>query len=159
MACPRPTPTALRLLKGDTSKGKDPIPKDDPSLRMKAEVPPMPQNLLRDRVARDEWKRITKLLKGCGILTRVDVRILQLYCDTFSIYREAIKDYSKNGPTIYTSYGNPIQNPAAGVMHKARADMLKYLQELGMTPSARTRVHALPEDQDELSLFCDGGSA
>ena len=78
MANPHPTPTALRILTGDTSKGKNPINRNDPSLRMKAEIPPRPQNL-RDREARNEWDRTTKLLEDAGIITRIDVKVLLLY--------------------------------------------------------------------------------
>lgn len=153
MANPRPTPTRLRLLTGDTSKGKNPIPKKDPSLRLKAEIPSMP-GTLRDRVARDEWKRVTELLKGAGVLTRVDQRVLMLYADAFSVYREAMVDIKANGLTYTSDKGNRLANPMTHVLQTARKDMLRYLQELGMTPAARVRVEALDDaEQDELGDF------
>ena len=94
------------------------------------------------------------MLGGAGILTRLDQRALLVYCNTWSYYREAEKKLSKEGMTLYSHNGSPIQNPSATVMHTARKDLMKLLAEFGMTPSSRTRVHALvEEDKDELSLF------
>ncbi len=80
-------PTVLRLLKGDTTKGKHPINTKDPSLKMGAQIPTMPGNL-RDKEARNEFTRLTKLLDGAGILCRIDQKSLQIWCDTWSLYRE-----------------------------------------------------------------------
>jgi len=71
---------------------------------MKAEIPPRPGNL-RDKEARNEWDRVTKLLSGAGILTRIDQRSLLLYCNTWSYYREAEKKINKEGFTLTTHNG------------------------------------------------------
>jgi P27 family predicted phage terminase small subunit len=43
---------------------------------------------------------------------------------------------------ITTDKGNKIQNPLVGIARRAQADMVRYASEFGMTPSARSRVHA-----------------
>ena len=151
---PPPTPTKLRLLKGDTSKGNKPIPKNDPSLHLKAEIPAMPSSL-RDRRAREEYKHMSAMLKGAGILSRIDQRVLMLYCDSFSVYREAMEDIKKNGLCYYSDKGNRLANPMTHTMQAARHDMLRYLQEMGCTPAARVRVQWIGEDEkkDDFSVF------
>ena len=144
-------PTVLRLLKGDTTKGKNPINKNDPSLFMQAEIPQRPGNL-RDKEARNEWDRVTKLLDGARILTSVDQKILLIYCNTWSVYREAEKNIVKNGFYETLDNGYPAQNPAVSVMHTARKDLIRLLVELGMTPAARTRIHVLPEAERKMGL-------
>ncbi len=115
----------------------------------------MPGNL-RDKEAREEWKRITELLDGVGIITRVDVKCLLLWCNTWSQYRESDKALVKNGVIMLTNNGSPIQSPHVNIVNNCRATMLKLLAEMGLTPSSRTKVHALPvEMKDKASLFLD----
>lgn len=44
------------------------------------------------------------------------------------------------GLVIRTKNGNLIQNPIVGIANKAWAETVRYAIELGMTPSARTRL-------------------
>jgi P27 family predicted phage terminase small subunit len=43
---------------------------------------------------------------------------------------------------VKTANGTAVQNPLIGIANKAAADMVRYASEFGMTPSARSRVHA-----------------
>ncbi len=152
----RPQPTKLKIMRGNPGQRK--LNERDPSLGMKSEIPPRPGNL-SCKEARNEWDRITALMKGTGILSRVDKNILALYCDTWATYREASKMVQREGYTITYSTGSVAQNPAVGVLHKARGDLIKLLQELGLTPSARSKVIGLPEEhpQESLESFLDVG--
>ncbi len=156
MANPRPTPTRLKILNGNPGQRK--INKKDPSLRMRSAIPAKPQ-LLRDKRAKDEWTRITDMLRGAGIITEVDQKILLMYCNTFSLYREAELDIIKNG--MYTTYDSgPKTNPAVTILHKTRTDIIRMLIEMGLTPSARSRIIALDEGdnpKESLESFLDVG--
>lgn len=50
----------------------------------------------------------------------------------------------------YTTNGNLIQHPLVGISRRATADMLRFAEQFGMTPSARSRIDtekaALDED-------------
>ena len=59
----------------------------------------------------------------------------------------AEKDQLTGGLMIKTSNGNAIQNPLVGTANKAAADMMRYAAEFGMTPSARSRLAALPPEE------------
>lgn len=150
MATPRPTPTALRVLRGDTSKGKNPIPKHEP--RLPPEVPQPPKSL-RDKVARDEWRRVSRVLLDMGVLTRADGNALALFCDCYSLYVEAMAAVARVGLTVTYPSGVVAQNPAVSVAQKARMDMLRFLCEFGLTPASRTRISVLPEERDGLEEF------
>lgn len=56
---------------------------------------------------------------------------------------------------IKTTSGNAIQNPLAGIANKAKAEMVRYAAEFGMTLSARSRVTAMPDENkaDPLAEF------
>lgn len=61
------------------------------------------------------------------------------------------------GLMIKTSNGNAMENPLVGTAHKATADMMRYAAELGMTPSAGTRIAAetQTESNDPADRFFD----
>lgn len=60
-----------------------------------------------------------------------------------------------DGLLAYTTNGNLVQNPLLGISNKARGDMLRFAAELGMTPSARTRLDVKPlsDQPTETSRF------
>jgi len=53
-----------------------------------------------------------------------------------------------DGLLAYTTNGNLVQNPLLGIANKARADVLRFAAELGMTPSARTRLDVKPLSEE-----------
>ena len=61
----------------------------------------------------------------------------------------AAKDELNAALMIKTTSGNAIQNPLVGIANKAKADMVRYAAEFGMTPSARSRVTATPDDKKQ----------
>ena len=100
--------------------------------------------------------RVAVELHRIGLLTGVDRAALAAYCQAFGQWveaRRAIREMAKANPstaglTIRTSNGNVIQNPLVGIANRAAADMVKYAVEFGMTPSARSRVQATSDDED-----------
>ena len=65
----------------------------------------------------------------------------------------ADKDQLTGSLMIKTSNGNAIQNPLVGAANKAAADMMRYVAEFGMMPSARTRIETQASDQNAVPLF------
>lgn len=61
----------------------------------------------------------------------------------------AAKDGGTAALLIKTKDGNAIQNPLVGIANKARADVVRFSAEFGMTPSARSRVTATPDDNEK----------
>ena len=142
---PKPKPTRLKILAGNP--GKRPLNKQEPKPPA-GKLPVAPPHL--NRIAKKEWRRLAKDLHSCGVLTQVDTAVLGAYCQAYSrwvqaedaIAEMAKRDQLTNGLMIKTTNGNAIQNPLVGTSNKSANDMVRYAAELGMTPSARSRVTA-----------------
>jgi P27 family predicted phage terminase small subunit len=148
----KPTPTALKLIKGNP--GRRPLPKREPKPRRG--IPPCPEQL--DARARAEWERITPELYAAGILTTIDGAVLAAYCTAYSRYMDAEdaldrmreRDRLNHALMIKTKNDNAIQNPLVGVSNRAMMLMLRFAAEFGMTPAARAHIiEALDSDGNE----------
>ena len=137
----KPKPTALKIISGNPGKRKlpDAEPKFSPS------QPDAPLFLNSD--ANAEWDRLSLLLYDSGVLTDVDRSALAAYCQAYGLWAQAEREIAKlqeisvlNGLILKTKDGNYIQQPLLGIANKARADMVRYASEFGMTPSSRTRI-------------------
>lgn len=147
----KPKPTHLKLVTGNPGKRK--LNANEPKLDASL---PMPPTHLSDE-AKVEWGRVSEDLCACGILTKVDRAVLAAYCQAYGrwVIAERVlaemgkRDELTGGLMIRTLNGNAIQNPIVGSANKAMADMVRYAVELGMTPSARSRVSATPRDDQK----------
>lgn len=148
----KPLPSHLKVIQGN--RGKRPIKAEaiqvEPSL-------PMPPPHLCDE-AKVEWGRVAPMLFNLRILSDADVAALTAYCQAWATFKQATEalnlmaqsDKVTKGLLIKTTNGNAIQNPLLGIANKAAADLVRYAAEFGMTPSARARIHAGKEaDQNE----------
>jgi P27 family predicted phage terminase small subunit len=142
----KPKPIALRKVMGNPGKRALPTAEAQfiPSL------PSPPPHLSDD--AKVEWGRASDELYKVGLLTSADRSVFGAYCQAYgrwaqserTIIEMGKKDLLTGGLMIKTSNGNAIQNPLVGIANKAMADMVRYATELGMTPSARSRITAAP---------------
>jgi P27 family predicted phage terminase small subunit len=102
--------------------------------------------------AREEWGRVATDLHAVGLLTKIDRAILAEYCVSYGrwviaeriIAADAVRDPAGAGLLATTSNGTKVQSPAVGIARRAMHDVARYATELGMTPSARSRVTAVP---------------
>ena len=144
----KPKPTALKLVTGNP--GKRPLPKAEAVIALSEPTPPA---FLCDD-AKVEWGRVCSVLYAAGLMTELDRAALGAYAAAYgrwaqaerALNRMAAKDELNAALMIKTTSGNAIQNPLVGIANKAKADMVRYAFEFGMTPSARSRVTATPED-------------
>ncbi len=133
---PRPTPTATLKLRGSWRGSTRPAePRPQPSR------PTCPAWLSRD--AKLEWKRVAPQLHRLGLLTQLDRAALVIYCESWSEWIEAKSAISKSGLVIAGPHG-PRRNPYVFIAARAAEQLLRWSAELGMTPSARSRVTATP---------------
>jgi P27 family predicted phage terminase small subunit len=140
----KPTPTTLRLVKGNP--GRRPVNDGEPNVHSGIPSPPAELN----EYARTEWKRVARHLRHSGLLSPIDRAALAAYCQSYGVWRQAEQalarmaaaDPTTQGLLIRTSNGNAVQNPLLGIANKARSDMVRFAAEFGMTPSARSRVTA-----------------
>jgi P27 family predicted phage terminase small subunit len=139
-----PKPNYLKALAGNPGgrplSGTTPTPQQG--------IPKCPSHL--DKVARTEWRRISRELQQLGLLTLVDRAALAGYCQSWSRWVKAEKTIAAEGMTFVTSTGYIAQHPAVGISNTALKMMQSFLQEFGMTPASRARATSSPkEDGDD----------
>jgi P27 family predicted phage terminase small subunit len=132
---PRPEPTRIRLLKNNPSK-KAPNA-EEPLVESLHELPPPPE---MTGVALKTWHTLTAELSDLGMLTRIDAHLLTMYCETWADIDQYQKKIREFGHIIKAPSGYPMQSPFVNMLSKARGHILRMQAELGMTPSARSRV-------------------
>lgn len=146
MAGRRPTPTALKLVKGNP--GKRAANKREP--KPKREIPSCPAHL--DDSGKVAWGRMSVLLDRMGVLTEADSFALERLCDCYTDILECRKLVERDGRTYTTlSEGGVLikTNPAVTQLRAADAQFKSYLIEFGLTPAARSKVSAEPPDDQK----------
>lgn len=147
----KPTPSALKLVKGNP--GKRAMNKAEAQVALAQPTPPA---FLCDD-AKVEWGRVVDKLYSAGLMTDLDRAVLAAYCQSYGVWAQAERalarmaeaDPQTNALMVKTTNGNTVQNPLLGTANKAKADMVRYALEFGMSPSARSRVNAKPDDHEK----------
>lgn len=150
---PKPQPTKLRLLKGNP--GKRPLNADEPQPLVVKDLPP-PAMLEGEALAK--WQTVTAELSDLGMLTATDMDLLTVYCETWADWvdcKQKVRTTSKLLKTAKSDY--PYINPYVTMETKARLHLIKMQAELGLTPSARSRVKVIGggRQKSRLDRFLD----
>ena len=150
----KPKPTALKLLEGNPGHRKlnefEPKPPDN--------IPECPEWLEED--AKQEWNRLGKMLGEMGILTEVDMTAFAGYCQAYARWKEAEEYLSENGATFTAPSGYIQQVPQVSIAQTNLKMMLKFCEQFGLTPSARSRITSCrqtEESTDEMEQLLRGG--
>jgi P27 family predicted phage terminase small subunit len=146
----KPEPTALRRLRGNP--GKRPLPAGEP--KPASDLPEPPAFL--GTIALEEWHRVVYEMHRIGVLTGVDQTVLAAYCAVYERWVTAEKGITTL--TIIGAMGSLITHPNITIAHKALDTMYKYMQDLGLTPSARVKLATgVPTEGDTLDQFITAG--
>lgn len=125
---PAPTPTALKILKGNPGRRPLNTREAAPELGM----PAMPARLRPE--AQVVWKELAPILMACGLLTKADGRAFALVCDALADYDED-RGAGKRGDTSFTK-------------------LRQMLPEFGLTPASRSRIKVdLPQAKSKVDEF------
>lgn len=146
---PRPKkPVKILELTGNRGKRKlrkEPTPKIDL---------PQPPNYL-DAKAIEEWFRVVPELKELGLLTKLDVTSLAVYCQACSNFQQATELINNNG--IMVRYENKISgvNPAMKIIESSTKQIRAFCNEFGFTPASRVKLGTdkKGDDDKEKSYF------
>ena len=159
----KPKPTALKLLTGNPGGRKL-----NPNEAKPDHAQPAPPDFLNEH-AKVEWERVVGTLYRAGLMTELDRGVLAAYCQSYGRWVQAERALAQMAEaqsdagqvlTIVTHNGTAMQNPLIGIANKAKADMVRFALEFGMTPSARSRVTASPlEEVDDLTSEFFGSPA
>lgn len=144
----KPLPTNVKVLRGTLRKHR--ANAQEPKAR--PGIPGCPTEL--SPIAKREWKRVAKQLSAMGLLTTIDRAALALYCDAYGRWLEAITALRQYGVVIKSPNGYPIQSPYVAIANKCGEQVRLLLAEFGMSPAARTRVHAeVTLEDDPMAAF------
>ena len=98
-------------------------------------------------------------LIGMGVITNADIDTIARYCTMHEQYVKYL-DQVRRGLDVLVIRDDKGKvkymqsTPAATMMTKLAASMLRIEQEFGLTPSARSGLSGKkPQEQDELSAF------
>lgn len=141
----KPKPTASKKLAGNP--GRRPLNKKEPALPppTKAFLDPPPE-LADDKAAQHEWRKIAPLLRERKVISAADRGVLMALCREWSTYHEASVKWRTQGMVVRTPSGYPIVNPYRGIATRALSNLTRLWVELGLTPSARSRIAALEDN-------------
>lgn len=142
-----PVPTALREIRGNT--GHRPANAEEPDIPV-ARPSIQPPAHLTD-TARAKWFELIDTLTASRLLTVADIGIFSSYCLYYAEHAEYAERVASEGPYVIIQKkdkdGKPIQgvvytewNPARIMRDSAWEKMRKAANDLGLTPSARSRV-------------------
>lgn len=145
----KPTPTTLKLLRGNPGKRALDLARE-PKPETHDDGPP---GWLEDDGLR-EWQRLAPTLQRLGLLSEIDGDALALYCQTYAQWKVATAKLKQFGPVIKGKGGYPVMSPYVTVANRAMAQMKAFLIEFGMTPSSRARVRT-PNDEGPQDAFSE----
>jgi P27 family predicted phage terminase small subunit len=131
----KPLPTAIHLrdntFRHDRHSSDCPLPSPG--------IPTCPKVL--SKTAKAEFRRLAKLLLDSNVITKIDGNVLALYCIAWERWNKSEGELLKQGEVIKSlTSGFPMQNPWLAVSNKAQLQMASYGGELGLSPSARTKI-------------------
>jgi P27 family predicted phage terminase small subunit len=137
----KPKPTALRVLQGN--RGHHKLNAEEPEFL--AGAPVQPAWVALDKYAAEEWAFLVEKLVSQRVLTVADKDIMELACSAYSqlmrnedalraFGADAYKTTTRDGDDIWRAY------PHCAQRNRARDQHQKFLCELGLTPTSRTKV-------------------
>jgi P27 family predicted phage terminase small subunit len=107
-----------------------------------AAIPKAPAGMNKD--ARKLWRYFAARLAKVRVLTELDGEALAIYCSAAARRAKAEAEIARTGEVIKTPAGFAAVSPWLSVQQKAAELMLRYGQELGLSPAARTRLKTSP---------------
>lgn len=150
----KPKPTALKVLNGNP--GNRPLNKNEP--KPHTAVSACPDWL--EEEAKAEWARMGQILEDMGILSEIDTTAFAGYCQSYARWKEAEEFLTQHGSIIRTPNGYLQQVPQVSIAQTNLKIMLKFCEQFGLTPSARSRIvanNADSETADEIEILLRGG--
>ena len=139
----KPKPTHVHLLNGNPSKlnlEERSNQETDASRSRLYDIPEAPEWL--DPASKAEWNRVAAELIKNGIMTELDVTALEMYCKSYSRWKEAERQMDAAKTTIMKTGkdGTYLQQlPQVSIAQKYQKICQSWMAEFGLTPSARAR--------------------
>ena len=149
----KPTPTAIKELEGNPGKRK----LNDKEPKPEKKAPSCPKWL--EPEAKKEWRRLAKKMELMGVLTEVDMAAFAGYCQAYARWKEAEEFITQHGTMVRTPNGYLQQVPQVSIAQTNMKIMLKFCEQFGLTPSARSRIvggEGAADPTDEMEALLGG---
>jgi P27 family predicted phage terminase small subunit len=147
MAGRKPTPTAIRELRGNP--GKRALPANEP--QVEPSMPIYPSYFTDDQ--RDAWNDLAERLFGMKVLADGDSTALELLVVAYTEWRYAVATVEEEGSVYCTTTENGDKmyraRPEVAIASDAWRRLSSMLREFGLTPSARTKVSTAPSNEKQ----------
>lgn len=147
-------PTALKLLKGTFRKGRE-NPKE-PIISKDIDRPEPPAHF-SERAVRQWWNTIENLPKG--VVKELDLSTLIAYHEAEDYAHDAYTNLQAFGSMTISPNGFLVTSPYSTEYHKYSLLRLKLAQELGFTPSSRSKIVADVDPGDKEDPWKDMAGA
>jgi len=144
-------PTEVLLARG-SRRGKERAKREP---RATGGLPAMPSSL--DKAERVVWRMLIYRLTKLGIASMADSFILKRYCEAIVERDECRAMVTEDGRTYDCGLNGRRLHPMYSRIGKLEDQLLRYDQELGLSPAARARLTvAPPKPKDDLGDFVKG---
>ena len=100
---------------------------------------PAPPGWLPDS-ALCHWHEVTPQLNAMGMATEADAALLAMLCVYYGQFVTAAIAVAKEGATVLTTAGNPVNNPNLTARDVACANYLKIANQFGLSPASRLKL-------------------
>ena len=144
---PAPLPAKLLLLHG-RGNGKDSSGYMVPTPPSFERVAPEPPDFLDDE-GRQEWERVIADLEPLGLLKNSDRGVLTAYCEAWSRFAAAVREYRAQGVTrVNPDSSRTGKHAAVSVAENAAVQIAKLGSLLGLSPVAERGLGSFTPNSD-----------
>jgi len=139
----RPKPSYLKIIEGNRGKRRlnDAEPRPAPA--------PLAAPAWLCASAKGAWDQYAPELQRIGVLTLIDVPAFGALCTLAADVATEDDAVRRTGALIKSARGRPMANPFLRLRDKHLELLLRYSENFGMTPSARSRVRVTAEPDDD----------
>lgn len=140
----RPKPTAQKKLAGNPGKRK--LSEDEVQFDPLSGAEP-PAHMI-DEVAIQMWELLAPQLCAQKVLCITDLHNLEIFCESYSVYRAATREYA-GLVTVMQESGVIKKNPALSARNEAISQINSVGALLGLSPADRTRIMSPQSKEDD----------
>ena len=134
-------PTNLKKIQGTLEKSR--LVENEMQVELCVSIPEPPE--LLSEIGRGEWEKVTSQLYNLKMLHRVDLRLVEAYCNEIALYIECEMELRKNGrvDNFKNTNGEVIRSqakPFIKIKNDALNNAMKLAAQFGLTPVARASI-------------------
>lgn len=142
-------PLASEVKERSGAYKKDPQRRNKKEPKPKAGIPEASEVVKADDIAGPYWIKICNTLDELGTLATCDYSLLEQFVLNYSQWIRLHKLTANANITTINVQGNVVATPEAIQVHKYADRHLKMLAELGLTPSSRSRLQVVKEEEED----------